>query len=316
MTTSTDYDVIIIGGGPAGATAAIYAARANLSTLVLDAGLTLGALGMAGTISNFPGIPSATGADMVNSVRKHAEAMGATFIKTRVVGSDLKAEPKLIFTEAGDYSSRAVIIATGAMGRSQKAPGEADLVGKGVSYCATCDGAFFRGKRVAVVGTTEQAVEEALFLTRFAGQIEFLCPTPEIKVSTEQDQEVKTHARIRFHPRIRLIAIEGLDHVTGVRVSTGDTEETIPVDGVFIYLQGNNPATDFVEGQIPRTGNGCLHVNEFLETGLPGVYAAGDVLCSVVRQAVIAASQGCIAAIQAEKYLRGRERARADWKKD
>ena len=186
------YDVIVIGGGPAGTTAAIYTARANLRTLVIDKGLTAGALGITAKISNYPGVPGPiSGARLVEIMREQAESFGATFMTDKVVGIDLTSEPKQVMAGTGTFTAPAVILATGAMGRTSSVKGEAELLGRGVSYCATCDGAFFRDQDVAVIGNNDEAVEEALFLTKFARQIHLIAPTPSLKARDELTAEMR-----------------------------------------------------------------------------------------------------------------------------
>lgn len=309
------YDVIIIGGGPAGATAAIYTARAALNTLVVDKGLTAGALGTSGKIANYPGVPGEiSGAELVARIRAQAESFGAHFMQDKVLTTSLQGEVKEIHGGKGVYRSRAVIIATGSMGRPQAIPGEERLLGRGVSYCVTCDGAFFRGQEVAVAGGNDEAAEEALLLTRFARQVHLLVPTAELKASPGIVAEVSHHPQVEVYLATRLREILGEQQVEGVRVALAKGEERIlPVTGVFIYLQGGRPITDFLDGQLPLTEGGCLLVDEAMQTGIPGVFAAGDVLCKHLKQAVIAAAEGAKAAMTAERYLSGRDRLRPDW---
>jgi thioredoxin reductase (NADPH) len=309
------YDVIIIGGGPAGATAAIYTARADLKTLVLDKGLTAGALGMTHKIANYPGVPGEiSGADLVRRIRTQAEGFGAHFVQDKVLAANLLGDVKEVHGGQGTYYGRAVIIATGSMGRTNTVPGEEQLVGRGVSYCATCDGAFFRGQEVAVAGNNDEAVEEALFLTKFARRVHLLVQTSELKTSSHLADEISRHPKVEIHLGTRLREVVGQQEVESVRVVTrGGKEQQIPVAGVFIYLQGAKPITDFLGGQLSSDETGCLIVNEAMQTGLPGVFAVGDVLCNHLKQAVIAAAEGTAAAMALQRYLSGRERLRADW---
>lgn len=313
---SEAYDVIIIGGGPAGASAAIYTARANLKTLVVDKGLTAGALGITEKISNYPGVPGPiSGAELVAIMRRQAESFGAQFITDKVVGVDLHADPKVVQGGTGTYLGRAVILATGAMGRGQTVPGEEKFLGRGVSTCATCDGAFFRDRDVAVVGSNDEALEEALFLTRFARRIHLIAPTPELKASPQLAAEALAQPKIEVHLGVRLKEIVGDGKVTGVRVHPRSGEEQVlPVEGVFLYLQGNQPITDYLQGQLETTATGCLIVDEAtMQTSIPGVFAVGDLLCNHTKQAVIAAADGVKAALSVERYLSGREKLRPDW---
>lgn len=308
------YDVVIVGGGPAGGSAAIYTARADLSTLVIDKGLTAGALGMASKIANFPGLPDPVeGAGLVRRIRDQARSFGATFIDEKVLRVDLKGDPKQIWTGTGGHKGRAVIIATGAMGRIRRFPGEDRLLGRGVSYCATCDGAFFRDQRVAVAGSSDEAVDEALTLTRFASEVHVLSPLPEFNAPEELVQELRGHDKVRVHPSTRIVEIVGENQVAAVAIAQQGEEKTLDVDGVFLYLQGNLPVTDFLNGDVSIDEGGCVVVDETFQTNLDGVFAVGDVLCKHVKQAVIAAGEGVEAAIAVDRYLHGREEFRPDW---
>jgi thioredoxin reductase (NADPH) len=311
----TEFDVIIVGGGPGGATAALYTARADLGTLVLDKSLAAGALGMTTTVDNYPGMPHTTGPEIVKVIRGQAEEFGARFLQEQVIGVSLNDEVKEIYTGEGTYKARAVILATGGMGRSNFVPGEEEMVGRGVSYCATCDAAFFRDQPVAVVGNTEQAVEEALFLARFASKVHLVQGGKEPKAEADLLSHLQAEPKIEFVSG-RLVAVEGEGRVTGIRVATtGAGEQGLPVSGAFIFLQGNKPVIDFLMGQVPTTEDGCVIIDrDTYETKVPGVFAIGDLLCTEIKQAVIAASEGCQAAIHAEKMLRGRKKALRDWK--
>ena len=311
----TPYDVIIIGGGPAGASAAIYTARADLRTLVIDKGLTAGALGITDLITNYPGVPGPiSGAELVEIMRGQAESFGAQFLTDKVVGVDLRSEPKMVMAGTGAFTARAVILATGAMGRTQTVAGEETFLGRGVSYCATCDGAFFRQRPVAVVGNNDEAAEEALFLTKFTDQIDLIVPTPAFNARPPLLAAVE-QSPIRVHLGTRLREVVGNGKVQGVRIRPREGEEQLlPVEGVFIYLQGAKPITDYLAEQVETTPEGCLAVDREMQTSLPGVFAVGDLLCTHVKQAVIAASDGVIAAMAADKFIHGREKFQADWK--
>jgi thioredoxin reductase (NADPH) len=309
------YDAIIIGGGAAGATAAIYTARADLKTLVLDKGLRTGALGLTGQIANYPGVPDkVSGAELLKRIRGQAESFGAHFVQDKVLTTDLRAEIKEVHGGKGIYHGRAVIIATGSMGRTHTVPGEERLLGRGVSYCATCDGAFFRDQEVAVAGNNDEAIEEALFLTRFASRVHLLVQTPELKASPDLAAEVTQHPTVEIYLATRLREVLGEQQVESVRVvPRGGQEQVVPVAGAFIYLQGGQPITDFLDGQLPTTETGCLMVDEAMQTSISGVFAVGDVLCNHLKQVVVAAAEGAIAAIALQRFLSGREKLRPDW---
>jgi thioredoxin reductase (NADPH) len=283
------YDVIIIGGGPAGASAAIYTARADLRTLVIDKGLTAGALGLTEKISNYPGVPGPiSGAKLAETMRQQAASFGAEFITDKIVGVDLQSTPKMVMAGTGSFTTRAIILATGSMGRTNTVPGEEQLLGRGVSYCATCDGAFFRNQRVAVIGNTDEALEEALFLTKFVEQVDLLAPTPTLKARPHLATEVAEHPKVALRLGVRLKEIVGNGQVTGVRIQPrAGTEEMLPVKGAFVYLQGAKPITDYLGGQLATSAEGCLTVDRELQTTIPGVFAVGDLLCSHMKQAVI-----------------------------
>jgi thioredoxin reductase (NADPH) len=309
------YDVIVIGGGPAGTSAAIYTARAGLRTLVLDKGLRTGALGWAEAIANYPGVPGEiAGAELLARMREQAEDFGATYVQERALGVDLEDEVKSVWGSQGYYRTKAVVIATGSMGRTGTLPGEERLIGAGVSYCATCDGAFYRDKQVAVAGNGEEAAEEALLLARFASQVHMLVPTAGLNVSPELEAQLRQDPKVTIHLATRVREIRGEQQVEAVRVAgSGGEEHDLPVDGIFLYLQGRRPITGFLEGQVETTESGCLAVDESQQTHVPGVFAVGDVLCTHLRQAVVAAAEGAIAGMSIERYLSGRERLRPDW---
>lgn len=309
------YDVVIIGGGPAGVSAAIYTARAGLNTLILDKGLTSGALGMTGKIANYPGIPEAiSGAELLERMRQQARSFGVQFINDKVIGVDLLSDPKTVFGNAGSYAARSVIIASGSMGRGQRVRGEDELLGRGVSYCATCDAAFFRDQEVAVAGNSDEAIEEALFLTRFVRRVHFLSPTPDLKAPDHLVAELIGNPKVTLYRGAALREIIGEKQVEAVRFNwRGQGEQTLPVSGAFIYLQGGKPITDFLQGQLPLNEGGCLMVDREYQTGVPGVFAVGDVLCNHVKQAVVSAAEGAIAGMAVDKTLNRRKQLAVDW---
>jgi thioredoxin reductase (NADPH) len=314
-TRQTEYDVIIIGGGPAGSSAAIYTARGDLRTLVIDKGLTAGALGITSKISNYPGVPGTmTGAALVEIMRAQAESFGAEYLTDKVVGLDLSAEPKLVFAGTATYSAKVIILATGSMGRTAVVKGEQELLGRGVSYCATCDGAFFRDQDVVVVGNNDEALEEAFFLTKFARKITLVVPTPELKARQAFIDELAEQEKIDVLMGTRLKEVTGNGRVQGVVIHPrGGEPQELPVTGAFIYLQGGKPITDYVMEQLPTSPDGCLLVDDNLMTAVPGVFAVGDLLCTHIKQAVVAASDGVIAAVAADRYIHGRDKVQVDW---
>ena len=312
--TEDIYDVIIIGGGPAGLTAAQYSARSNLRTIVLDKSPTAGALAFTSKIENYPGLPEpVSGRELLDLFRLQATKFGAEYVETQVIGVKLEGEIKEVFTMEMTYVGRSVIIATGAMGRKASIKGEKELLGKGVSYCAICDAAFYKGMTVCVIGDSEEALKEAGLLTRFAGKVFLISPSKESKLENPALNSDKLSV-ITGH---RVISIEGDEVVKGIMLQNIDTgeEREMPMDGVFIYLYGSRPIVDYLNFAIDLSYEECILTDKMMETSIPGVYTAGDVTCVEVRQVVVAAAYGCIAALSAEKYLHKRKRRKYDWSK-
>ena len=316
-TDNNTYDVIIIGGGPAGATAGIYTARANLKALIIDKGLTAGALGITSKIANYPGIKGEIGgAELLQIMRDQAQSFGVKFISERVIGVDLLSETKSVFTNTDSFSARAVIIATGSMGRVNRIPGEERLLGRGVSYCAVCDAAFFKNQEVLVAGNSDEAIEEALYLARFVSKVHLLSPTPGLKAPQELVEEVSENPKVTILHGASIREIVGENQVEAVRFAQrGKKEQLLPIKAAFIYLQGGQPITDFLMGQLELSESGCLMVDHEYQTAVKGVYAIGDILCNHIKQAVIAAGEGAVAGIAVEKYLSGRAKMVVDWSK-
>jgi thioredoxin reductase (NADPH) len=306
------YDVVIIGGGPAGLSAAQYAARAKLKTIVLDKSSAAGALAYAGHIENYPGLMyPLSGKELLAAFRKQAIDFGAEYVETQVVGVKLDGEIKEAYTMGSSYKGRAVIIATGAMGRKPTIKGEAEFLGRGVSYCAVCDAAFYKGKVVCVIGNSEEAVREAGYLTRFAETVYLISPTPRLKV---EDHPALDAPNIKVMTDYTVTAIEGGDVVEKIRtIDAKKNEAELPLSGVFVYMHGSKPVVDFLYGSVELTEEECVETNRMMETPLPGVFAAGDVICTEVRQVATAAANGCVAALSAEKYVHHRTRRRSDW---
>ncbi len=313
--TERVWDVVIVGGGPAGATAAVYTARAGWNTVVVDKGISAGALGMTSKISNFPSVAeTVTGAELLERIRAQAEGFGATFVAQRITAASLGETGKRLLSGNGAaFDARAVIIATGSMGRSATIPGEERLVGRGVSYCATCDGFFFADQNVVVVGNSDEALEEALHVARFARHVLIASPTASLRASESLAQRAQAHERIEVRAPSQVREILGASSVEGVVLETDGARETAPVSGAFIYLQGGHPILDFAGGQLDTTDDGCLKVDETFQTSVPGVFAAGDVLCKHIKQAVIAAAEGAQAAVAADRHLSGRDSLKPDW---
>lgn len=295
------YDVIIIGGGPAGLSAAMYAARATLSTIVLDKSPTAGALAAADAIENYPGVEKMTGAKLLSLFREQAEKFGAKIVKAQVVGVNFSNEVREVITADKTYSGKTIIIATGSMGRTPSIKGEKEFLGRGVSYCAVCDAPFFTGKDVAVIGEVEEIIEEITPIAKFSSHIYVF---PRKKLTPE-------HFKTLTHPKIEVLSDYKITQILGdntvksvVAVDSHDRERTFDVSGVFIYLRGSKPIVDFLYGVVEVTQDGCIKTNpEDKSTSLEGVFAVGDVTCKKFRQVIIAAAEGCTAALAADKYL-------------
>jgi len=308
------YDIVIIGGGPAGLAAAQYASRAKLKTVILDKSATAGALAYSSKIENYPGLTQPVpGKELLDIMRKQAIDFGAEYVETQVVGVNLSDEIKEAITMNRAYTTKTMIIATGAMGRKPSIKGEGEFLGKGVSYCAICDAAFYRGFKVCVIGNSEEAIKEAGVLTRFAETVYLISPAQKLHVD---DHPVLKEPNIKVLLGYTVTSIEGSMLVERIKMLDPDKKEVeLELAGVFVYLHGNKPVIDFLYGTLKTREDGCILVNNLMETSISGVFAAGDVTCTEVRQVVVAASHGCIAALSAEKYLYKRKKLRMDWAK-
>ncbi|MBI5675597.1 MAG: FAD-dependent oxidoreductase [Nitrospirae bacterium] len=306
------YDVVIIGGGPAGLSAAQYAARSNLKTIVLDKSPTAGALAFTSKIENYPGLCSPmSGKELLDIFRKQAIGFGSEYVEAQVVGVNLEGEVKEVITMDKTYKGKSLIIATGSMGRKPGIKGEKEYLGKGVSYCAICDAAFYKNMTVSVIGDSEEAVKEAEVLTRFAKTVHLIVPSSELKV----EHPVLQSDKLKVIAGQRVVEITGTDFVTNIRIKdiATDEEKDMPTDGVFVYLYGSKPVVDFLNFAVDLSDEMCILSDKMMETSTPGVFSAGDVTCVEVRQVVVAAAYGCIAALSAEKYLHHRKRRKYDW---
>ena len=304
--------VIIIGSGPAGYTAAIYAARAQLSPLVFEGAVTAGGALMNTTeVENFPGFTDGImGPQLMEQMRGQAERFGAELVTDDIVSVDLTGEIKTVVDGSGTtHRARTVILATGSAYRHLNVPGEEKLSGHGVSWCATCDGFFFRGQDIAVIGGGDSAVEEATFLTRFANSVTLVHRRDELRASKIMAERAHANEKIRFAWNSVVEEIVGDPKVSGVVLRdtiTGDTRE-LPVTGVFIAI-GHDPRSELLKGQIDLDDEGYVLVQgRTTETNLPGVFACGDLVDHTYRQAITAAGSGCAAALDAERFLAASE---------
>jgi len=303
----------VIGSGPAGYTAALYAARAELRPLVFEGSVTAGGALMQTTeVENFPGFPDGVmGPELMDAMRKQAERFGAELVSDDVVAVELTADPKVVRTDSETYRARAVIIATGSRYKELGVPGEKELGGHGVSWCATCDGFFFRGHDIAVIGGGDSAMEEALFLTRFGKSVTVIHRRDALRASKIMQDRAFASPKITFVWDSEVAEVLGPDRVTGLRIrSTRDgTEQELAVTGVFVAI-GHDPRSDLFAGQLATDPDGYLLVDQpSTRTAIAGVFAAGDVVDRTYRQAVTAAGTGCAAALDAERYLASRESA-------
>jgi len=304
-------NVIVIGSGPSGYTAALYAARAELKPLVFEGSVTAGGALMQTTeVENFPGFPDAImGPELMDSMRKQAERFGAELLSDDVIAVDLTADPKVVKTDTETYLAQAVIIATGSRYKELGVPGEKELGGHGVSWCATCDGFFFRGHDIAVIGGGDSAMEEAMFLTRFGKSVTVIHRRDTLRASKIMQERAFANPKITFLWDSEVAEVLGSEKVTGLRIrSTKDgTEQVLPVTGVFVAI-GHDPRSDLFAGQLATDADGYLLVDQpSTRTAIEGVFAAGDVVDHTYRQAVTAAGTGCAAALDAERWLASKE---------
>lgn len=305
------YDMIVVGGGPGGYTAALYAARAGLDVLVLEKLSAGGQMALTETIENYPGFPEGIdGFTLGQTIQQQAERFGARSEYAEVEAVDLTANPKVLHTSAGTFTARTVVLATGADPRPLGLPDEAALTGRGVAYCAACDGMLYKDKTVVVVGGGNSAAEDALLLTRIARKVILVHRRDTLRATRIYHAPLRQAENLEFRWNSAVTELLHGDKLTGVRLRdlvTGK-ETDLPCDGVFISV-GRKPATDLVDGQLDRDAAGYLVADETTRTNLPGVYAVGDVRTKPLRQVVTAVADGAIAVHEAEQYLAGGERS-------
>ncbi len=303
--TEDPRKVVIIGSGPAGLTAAVYAARGNLHPLVIEGIEAGGQLMLTTEVENYPGfVDGIMGPELMESMRKQAARFGAEYITDDISSVDFSTRPFEITTRSETYRSHAVVIATGASAKMLGVPGERELLGHGVSTCATCDGFFFRDQELLIVGGGDSAMEEAIFLTKFAAKVTVVHRRDALRASKIMQERAFENPKVEFLWNSVIDEIEGDGKVAGAKVRNLETDELreVPAGGIFVAI-GHQPNTGLFEGQVELTGGYIQTIGETTQTSVPGVFAAGDVVDFRYRQAVTAAGMGCMAAIDAERYL-------------
>ena len=303
------YDMIIIGGGPAGYTTALYGARAGLSTLIMEKMAVGGQMSLTDQIDNYPGFEEGIeGFSLGEKMKNEAERSGARTVFATVLSADLKSDPKVIKTSDDIFYGRTVVIATGAEPKELGVAMEKELVGRGVSYCATCDGMFFKGKTVVVVGGGNTAAADILLLSRVASKVFVVHRRDTLRASKIYHETLMKAENVEFCWDSQVTGILSDDKVTGVRIkniNTGD-ERNLSCDGIFVAI-GRKPASELAAGQLDLDERGYVITDESTKTNIPGVFAAGDVRTKVLRQVITAASDGAMAAHYTEEYLAGRK---------
>jgi thioredoxin reductase (NADPH) len=297
-------NVIVLGSGPAGLTAALYAARADLNPLIITGPDLGGQIATTTEVENFPGFPEGlTGPELTEYMQKQAERFGARMEFDTITSVDL-TRPPFKLTGNVEYEARSLIIATGASPRKLGVPGEKELVGRGVSYCATCDGFFFKNKELMVVGGGDSALQEGLFLTKFASKVQIVHRRDSLRAGHVLQERARKNDKLSFLWNSVIVQVLGDKTVKSVRlrnVQSGEEYER-PVDGVFVYI-GHLPNTDIFRGKLAMDEEGYLVVDGKLHTSVPGVFAAGEVHDKWFRQAIVSSGYGCMAAMETDKYL-------------
>ncbi|MCR4393817.1 MAG: thioredoxin-disulfide reductase [Dehalococcoidales bacterium] len=302
-----EYQLIILGGGPAALTAGIYAARSRLKTLLIEKGLLGGLIANAEWVENFPGFPDGiSGLELAGLMQKQAEKFGIVTLYAEVTGLEVLGKQKIVKTTEGDFLAQAVIIACGSERINLNVPGEKEFTGRGVSYCATCDAAFFKDRPVAVVGGGNSAISEALHLAKFSSRVTVIHRRDQLRASRIVEEKARSEPKIDFIWNTIVEAIEGTETVERLRLNNVITglKTDFPVKGVFISI-GQRPNTAFLRGVVDLDANGYIITNEKMETSVPGILAAGDIRANSIRQTISAAGDGATAAVYAERYLLG-----------
>jgi thioredoxin reductase (NADPH) len=308
------YDFVTIGGGPAGASAAVYSARAKLKTLVIDKAPKAGTLALTHKIANYPGVRGElTGLELLEVMQHQAKDFGAEFVRSNVLSLDLSGDVKKIVVPEGTIQAKSVFIAVGAKAPASKVKGEEELIGRGVSYCSTCDAAFYQDRVVVVAGDNEEAIHESAVLAKFCKEVIFLLPTASVKGDADLSV-IEEIENVKIHKKHRIKEIIGTDNVESIVVLDDKKETyTLNVDGVFLYLAGMKPGTDFIGDAVGRDEEGYVQVDENLRTNVDGVFAGGDARRTPIKQAVISAADGAIAALGADQHVNQRGKMRPQY---
>jgi thioredoxin reductase (NADPH) len=304
VTNEQHYDVIIIGAGPSGLAAGLYAARARRRTLLIERKVTGGQIALTAIIENYPGIEEIDGFELGQTMQRQAEKYGLEMAYAEVTSLEKRGDLQIVHTTEGDYSAKALIIASGADYNRLDVPGEIELTGKGVSYCATCDAAFFKDMDVAVVGGGDAAMDEGLFVTRYASKVHVIHRRDELRASKILQERAFANPKMDFVWNTVVEKVEGVDEVKSVQLKNIVTGETSRLDlsAVFIFI-GHHPNTEYVRDYVKTDPGGHIFVTDWMETNVPGVFAAGDVRVNAARQVVSSAGDGAIAAIRADHYI-------------
>ncbi len=306
--------VVILGSGPAGLTAALYTGRANLNPLVITGNQLGGQISITWEVENYPGFPEGTtGPELVELMQKHAERFGARLLVDEVIAVDFtKGSPFYLRTYNEEFEAEAVVICTGASPKRLGVPGEEQLIGRGVSFCATCDGFFFRDKDVVVVGGGDSALEEGLFLTRFANQVRIIHRRDKLRANERLQERARKNPKIQFIWDTVVEEIVGNGKVEAVKVRNVKTDqrEVLETDGVFIFI-GHYPNSDLFKGQLEMDERGYLKVDSRMMTSVPGVFAAGEIMDPIYRQIATSVGQGCAAGMMVERWLEEQEQGLA-----
>ncbi len=304
------YDLVIVGGGPAGLAAGIYGGRAKLNVLIIEKGTVGGRAYTTREIVNYPGFNNSTGPILTGTMKEHAEAFGVKFTREEVKSVDFTGDIKILKTKKNEYQAKAVILATGTDSRKLGIPGEKELTGQGVAYCATCDAEFFQDQEVVVVGSGDQAIEEGMYIAKFASKITVIVLHDEgiLDCNKQAAEKAFAHPKMNFIWNSVVNEIKGEDEVTGVvlkNMKTGELTD-FPCQGIFFFV-GMVPGTKFLGDAIELDKRGYVHTNDAMETSVPGVYAVGDIRDKYLRQVATAVSDGATAATAAERYIEEQE---------